>query len=301
MNEPNAIAPLPEENTEFTAQTIDITSWFSTDLSSSGSFDMGIMAAASFGRLLDVLAIPALLIDWSYTVVFANRSCGRLASNLKSIEGLPFASLVPRSANAEKAKTLIRRVFRSRRPQVADGILELDARKIWGRLYFSSVRIGPERFVLLLIEDMTNEKVRLSMSQRQLIQTEAAMSQVNDRLSHELNEHSKTREALRTQKRRFQALSEMVPGGSAIIKNDGSVRQANTKFREFFEMNGEGDSARGFDDVMKWLKALEDPENKSLDPMVLSVESRDGTHKKIRFSASKISDRECIVFCESLE
>jgi PAS domain-containing protein len=302
MNKSDTIANFTEETIEFTGQTIDLTSWFTADLSSSGSFDLGIMAAESFGKLLDVLAIPALLIDWSYTVVFANQSCGRLAANFKSAEGLPFSSLVPRSANAEKAKTLIRKVFRSRRPQVADGILELDARKIWGRLYFRSVRIGPERFVLLLIEDMTNEKTRLLLSQRQLQQTETAVSQADERFRQEMNEHSKTREALRTQKRRFQALSELVPGCTAIIKNDGSIRQANTKFRELFEIDGDGDLAKGLNEVLEWLQGLDHPHKEHLEPRAFSVESGDGTRKEIRCSASRVStSKECMVFCEYLE
>ncbi len=298
MAEYDSNAPLTEDATEFTAQTIDFTSWFNADLSSSGSFDMGIMAAASFGKLLDVLAVPAMLIDWTYTVVFANQSCGRLAANFKSIEGVPFSSLVPRSANAEKAHTLIRKVFRSRRSQVADGILELDARKIWGRLYFRSVRVGPERFVLLLIEDVTKEKTQLLLSQRQLQQSGRLSSQADEKFRQEVNEHGKAREALRTQKQRFEALLKIIPGGSAVIKLDGTIKQANSKFWELFGMQGEeGATAEEFDEVLHWLRSL-DPEKELLEPAILHVGTRNGTPRKIKCSASRVKSGEFMIFCE---
>jgi two-component system, cell cycle sensor histidine kinase and response regulator CckA len=298
MAEYDSNAPLTEETTEFTAQTIDFTSWFNADLSSSGSFDMGIMAAASFGKLLDVLAVPAMLIDWKYTVVFANQSCGRLAANFKSIEGVPFSSLVPRSANSEKAQSLIRKVFRSRRAQVADGILELDARKIWGRLYFRSVRVGQERFVLLLIEDVTNEKTQLLLSQRQLQLSGRLSSQTDEKLRQEINEHGKAREALRTQKQRFEALSEIIPGGSAVIKLDGSIKQANSKFWELLGTPGiDGATAEEFDEVLHWLRSL-DREKELLKPAILHMETRNGTLRKIKCSALRVKTGEFMIFCE---
>ncbi|MBI5252189.1 MAG: PAS domain-containing protein [Desulfomonile tiedjei] len=298
MSESASVTTLTEEATEFTAQTIDITSWFNTDLSTSGSFDMGIMAADYFGKLLDVLAVPALLIDWSYTVVFANQSCGRFAANFKSIEGVPFSSLVPRTANAEKAQTLIRKVFRSRRPQVAEGILELDARKIWGRLYFRSVRVGSERFVLLLIENMTNEKTQLLLSQRQLEKTGKLVVQADDRLRREMNEHGKTREALRTEKQRFEALSELVPGGCAIIKNDGSIKQASSKFRELFNIDGEGEPTCKRQELLEWLRDLDDPQNRTPEATLFHIEAPDGTLRKIKCSASRIKTGQFMLFCE---
>lgn len=296
------------ETSEFATQTIDITSWFNTDLSSSGSFNLGIMAATSFGKLLDVLAVPALLIDWQYTVVFANRSCGRLAENFKSVVGVPFSSLVPRSANAEKAQTLIRRVFRTRRSQVADGILELDAKKIWGRLYFRPVRIGPDRYVLLLIEDLTNEKTQLLLSQRQLQQTFKSLedldklaSHTDQRLRQEVSEHSKTKEALWLEMQRFEALSELIPGCSAIITSDGKIKNANPRFRELFGLNGVGDQPRELQEVQEWLRALEDSQASNLGPALFQIEVPGGTRKQLRCTASRIKPGEFLLFCEDVE
>lgn len=298
MDESSSAASFAEEGAEFTAQTIDITSWFNADLSSSGSFDMGIMAAASFGKLLDVLAVPTLLIDWTYTVVFANQACGRLAANFKCVEGVPFSSLVPRSANAEKAQSLLRKVFRTRRPQVADGILELDARKIWGRLYFRSVRVGPERFVLLVIEDVTNEKTKLLLNQRKLSQAEKLAAQTDERLHREIHEHGKTKDALRNEKRRWEALSDLIPGGCAIIKNDGRVKHANAKCREYFELDGEARLGGRFQEVLDWLCSLENSQETTLEPTLFHIHTSAGTDKKITCSASRTKQGEFILFAE---
>jgi PAS domain-containing protein len=243
VSEIAAETPLSNYSSEFAAQTIDFSEWFDTNLTSSGSFDLGIMAAASFCKLLDVLAIPALLVDWTYSVVFANKSCARVMNNVKSIEGVPFPSLVPRSANAEKAQMLIRKVFRSRRPQVAEGILELEARKIWGRLYFCSVRVGPERYVLVMIEDLTNEKTKLLVTRRELqritqllADLEQKAAKTEERLRREEGENSRLKRKFDLEGERLRILMQMLPGACAIITGEGLILHMNSRFRDSFAL-----------------------------------------------------------------
>lgn len=242
-SEAPAETSLSNYSSEFAAQTIDFSTWFDTNVTSSGSFDLGIMAAASFCKLLDVLAVPTLLVDWTYSVVFANKSCARVMNDIKSIEGVPFPSLVPRSANAEKAQTLIRKVFRSRRPQVAEGILELEARKIWGRLYFCSVRIGSERYVLVIIEDLTNEKTKLLVTRRELQRVsqlltdlEKTAAKTEERLRKEESEHSRTKREFELEGERLKILMQMLPDACAIITGEAHILHMNTQFRETFAL-----------------------------------------------------------------
>jgi hypothetical protein len=243
VSEITAETPLSNYSSEFAAQTIDFSAWFDTNLTSSGSFDLGIMAAASFCKLLDVLAIPTLLVDWTYSVVFANKSCARVMNDIKSVQGVPFPSLVPRSANAEKAQMLVRKVFRSRRPQVAEGILELEARKIWGRLYFCSVRIGPERYVLVMIEDLTNEKTKLLVTRRELqritqllTDLEQKAAKTEERLRREEGEHSRLKRKFDLEGERLRILIQMLPDACAIITGEGLILRMNTRFGETFAL-----------------------------------------------------------------
>ncbi|AFM25382.1 hypothetical protein [Desulfomonile tiedjei] len=243
VNETTAETSLSNYSSEFAAQTIDFSAWFDTNVTSSGSFDLGIMAAASFCKLLDVLAIPTLLVDWTYSVVFANKSCARIMNDIKSIEGVPFHSLVPRSANAEKAQTLIRKVFRSRRPQVAEGILELEARKIWGRLYFCSVRIGSERYVLVMIEDLTNEKTKLLVTRRELQRVsqlltdlEKKATKTEERLRKEEREYSRINKEFDLEGERLAIVMQMLPDACAIVTGEAHILHMNTQFRETFAL-----------------------------------------------------------------
>ena len=65
-------------------QTIDLTSLFTKDLTSTGSFDIssGIWRT-TFGKVLQALPIPVLLIDISYRIILANQAWGRIAENYR--------------------------------------------------------------------------------------------------------------------------------------------------------------------------------------------------------------------------
>jgi two-component system, cell cycle sensor histidine kinase and response regulator CckA len=160
------VAPGLSDAEEFFSKSLELTEWYDSGLSTTGSFDVGIMVASPFGKLLDALPVPAMMIDSSYKVAFANQACGTISNSYKIIQGVPFASLVPRPRNSEKALEVLKKVLLARKSVIAEGILEIDARKVWGRLYFRPIRIGAERYVLLVIADLTKEKTSLLMKHR---------------------------------------------------------------------------------------------------------------------------------------
>ncbi len=226
------------EEEDLCAQSVDLTQWFSTGLTATGSFDLGIVAATQFGKLLDALPIPILMIDGSYMVVFANQACAKISPNYARIQGVPFTTLVPRSRNAEKAQWLLRKVFATRKPQVADGILELEAKKIWGRLHFSAIRIGRERYVLLLIEDLTGEKTQLLLNRRDDSQIRKArqdleklvtkltteLGNTRSKLASEATRHLDTRNALNAREGQDSCLSRICHGTCGRRHQRGSIR-----------------------------------------------------------------------------
>ena len=78
--EPTPSSRSPLEST----QSIDLSSLFTGDVTTSGSFDIrGDIWATTFGRVLQALPIPALMIDDSLHVVAANQAWGDWAFPMK--------------------------------------------------------------------------------------------------------------------------------------------------------------------------------------------------------------------------
>ena len=314
---------VPDE-TELRAQTVDLDDWFCTDLTSSGSFDLGILAVEAFGKLLDALPIPTLLVDGSYALVFTNRACGKISPNYDKLRGVPFATLVPRSRNAEKARLLLRRVFSTRKPHVADGILEFETTKVWGRLHFSSVRIGRDRYVMILIEDLTCERTQLLLNQRDWKQTRRRVEDLErlaagnveelnaaaGRLKKELSLHERTRSSLRDARRKFEALSGQVSFGVAVIDTEGSFHYLNHRFRDLFGWNSESlphgaewfnrllpETEGTHETVSKWLEAISTNDDHSPEPQTFEVILREGNRTSVIFRSVRLRHGDYLVTC----
>lgn len=174
-------------------ETINLNSLFTADLTKSGSFEVKGIHATSFGRLLQAVPIPTLLIDRRGKISFANRSCWSIASNYEELPGVPFHSLFPDPARSRKAAALIETVFKSRKPQVMEALLEFDDAKTWSRMHLRSLRFGQERSILLLIEDLTLE-------QKQLLRTkkyQQKLLEANQQLRKEVLKRKRAEEELK--------------------------------------------------------------------------------------------------------
>jgi hypothetical protein len=147
-------------------ETVDVSGLFADTVSLSGSFDLREFRVSSFGKLLDIIPIPAVLVERSHAIVFANRACKRIADDHTVLVGEPFSSLFPNKSVSGKAHALIDKVFGQRVPLLTEGVLGIEHRRIWGRIHLRSVRIRQERFVLVMIEDITPQKTLLEMSRK---------------------------------------------------------------------------------------------------------------------------------------
>ncbi|MGO9567850.1 MAG: PAS domain-containing protein [Desulfomonilaceae bacterium] len=141
-----------------TEETIDLSAWFAEDVSPSGSFDLRRSRLSSFGKLLQAIPIPTLLVDESSTIAFANRACTRAAGEPGSIEGRRFSALFPNRTDGVQAEELIQKVFHNRIPLVVEGNLGTNGARMLGRIHFRSVRIQKTRMMLVIIEDITPSK-----------------------------------------------------------------------------------------------------------------------------------------------
>ncbi len=252
--------------------SIDLSTLFTPDVYSSGTFDLSAISSSSIGRLLDALPIPVLLIDQWFQVGFVNRACGKISTDYQKIKGAPFANLIPLPTDvgkaqslAQKIQALIERAFATRRPQISEAILEIENNRIWARLHLRSVRIGLERHVLLIIENLTHEKTQLILTRRNDEKYRKANLELGKRIDYlteevhrltkqleiQTNQHMQTLEILNGEQQRGEELWERVPLSLAIVDDDGYIKRINSKFSKTFgyrqdDLDGNYDWIGGF-------------------------------------------------------
>lgn len=146
-------------------QSLDLSGPFTKYVSTSGSFHAGGIGATVLGKLLEALPIPAFLIDRSAYVSFANQACRKIGNHYYTTVGKPFGSLFADRATAEKAEAVLERVLSSGRPRHLVSWLHINEGRMWSRVTLRSVRIGQDRFLLALVEDLTAEKGQLLVEQ----------------------------------------------------------------------------------------------------------------------------------------
>lgn len=245
--------PVPERllGDDLTTQTIDLSSLFDPNVDSSGTFDLGSVGSTSFGRLLDSLPVPAILIDPSNRVVFSNQGCTRLTGDYQDLFGVSFLDLVPRPSDRERAQvlanktlSLLDRVFRTRKPLTAEAILEIHRRRIWTRLHLRAVKISSSRYVLVLIEDVTEEKKQLALNKRrdkesyelqrdlealvEVANSELAMTKT--RLTREIATHMKTQESLKVERQKNDVLARHFDLATAVVSPAGNFQFIDSRF-----------------------------------------------------------------------
>ena len=151
----------PSDDTD----SIEVTT-FAADVTQSGSFDVSQFRTTSFSKLLNALPVPALLIDESHQIIFANRACRKINPDPEKLVGAPVAELPLVSAVSKETESLLKGVFSTRKPQTCEAALGTAESSMWGRLFFRSVRLDKMRLALLIVEDLTFEKKQLLLSRK---------------------------------------------------------------------------------------------------------------------------------------
>jgi len=221
-------------------ETIDLASLLTKDVSTTGSFDIrSEIWTTTFGKVLQALPIPALLIDANYHVIQANQACSKISSTCEMLLDAPFSDLFAESQPCEKVQPLLEEVFASRKTQVAEATLKIAGRKIWARMTFRSLRIMRDRVALCLIEDLTNERKQLQVNERLRLDLErrvkertATLVKANERLQKEINQRRYAEEALRENQDRLKAVLEHLPDLLWMKDSEGVFQLVNEAFAQ---------------------------------------------------------------------
>jgi diguanylate cyclase (GGDEF)-like protein/PAS domain S-box-containing protein len=153
--------PIALELSSDPTETIDLDNLFSKELSSSGSFDVKGLKKTSFAKLLLALPLPAMLVDHSYFITFCNEAWGRITRNYAKLECLAFIDLLADSNEAQAFCSLLATVYEKRKSKIIQAKLVIDDKPIWARMYLRPIRLVKERYILVLVEDLTLERRQL--------------------------------------------------------------------------------------------------------------------------------------------
>ncbi len=211
------------------------------ELSASVVLDFSNIHQTSFGKLLESIPIPVLLIDESCKIIFVNRAWQKVSANYQRILGRPFCSIFTRRSVARAVDSIVEKAFMSRRPLVASTVLEVEESRIYGRVHFRSLRMGGDRALIVLVEDLTAEKKQLILTQKHkealLKAQEELESRVNERTSalrsmnedllREIGFRKEAEHSLEASRASFTSIVEKTGEGILVISPESVVLYAN--------------------------------------------------------------------------
>jgi len=216
-------------------ESIDLDGMVNERLSSSGTFQLSTVEGTAFGKLLDALPILGVLIDLQGDVMFVNEALRKLLIDYSQLIGRPFVSLLPSALAASVNQSHIEKVFETRKPRMSEAMLQIDQSKMWGRFHLRCIRIGHQRLVLNLIEDLTHEKRKMLLNklhQDQLRQARNELARRNEQLKKEIREHKVTTNALRESQAQYRTIVEGFDGLIYICSENRDIEFVNRRLTE---------------------------------------------------------------------
>lgn len=154
----------PNEGNGFeSAETIDLSRWFTKDLTLSGSFNLSGVGNTTLGRLLNAIPVPTGLIGNDYRFTFCNEAWQKLSGETLKMEGKSLLGIFPLPQDAGAVKSTVDKVYKERKSLVQENRILLADRTIWVRLYFRPLRLGDDRVALMTVENLTLEREQIRL------------------------------------------------------------------------------------------------------------------------------------------
>ncbi|MBD3398382.1 PAS domain-containing protein [Candidatus Micrarchaeota archaeon] len=224
------------EDTGNPTETIDLNSLFEPDVSVSGAYDLREVKATSFGKLLEAVPIPSMLLDWDGYVGFSNSACILMAPDPQDLVGLHMTHLVEDEESRVFVEEALEQVCVSRKPKVLEAGLGVDPKRIWARISFRSMRIGKDRSILALVEDLTLERRRILLDKKhkeeleQKVQSRTAeLSRAVSLLKSEIEDRKLAQARSRSAARELRRLIDTANAPIIGIDAGGKINEWNQK------------------------------------------------------------------------
>jgi two-component system cell cycle sensor histidine kinase/response regulator CckA len=244
-----------QQDDDFTG-TINLDTLFARDVTSSGSFDLRGVRTTSLGKLLMALPMPALVVNRAHQIAFANLSWGETRGDSEQLCGRPFSYVFSWADRAARAHAVLEKAFSSRTTQVSEDMLNVGKNQVWGRMHLRSLRMARERFVLVLVEDLTLEKKQILMTrqheeglraardslERRVAERTAQLLKTNQQLKEEIESRRRAEEQVGQSEELYRTLVEDSSDGIFMLKGS-SIAFANARLHEMLGI-GPGGLAR---------------------------------------------------------
>jgi PAS domain S-box-containing protein len=223
-------------------ETIDLNSLFAEDIPDSGSFEIqGEIWASTFGKVIQVMPISVLLIDESLKVMAANKACEKISPEYETILGRPFSQIFANLSDVVRSESLTQEVLSTRKISIWEAMLKIDKHTIWGRLTLRTVRIRNQRFLLVIVEDLSLEKKQSLLDRkyreelaRCVEERTEELKRLNEKLLGEIAERRHSEEALKESERRFRTIFENIDLGVSLIDSAHNIIMINDALGKAF-------------------------------------------------------------------
>jgi PAS domain S-box-containing protein len=256
--------------------TINLDALLARDVTSSGSFDLRGVGATSLGKLLMAMPTPALVVNREHLIAFANLCWTGARDDNEQLYGRPFSHIFSWSDRAASAHSLLEKAFSSRTTQVSEEMLNVGGNEVWGRMHLRSLRMARERFILVLVEDLTLEKKQLLMTrqleeglraardslERRVAQRTAQLLKTNQQLKEEIESRKRAEEQVRQSEELYRTLVEDGSDGIFMLRGNRMVF-ANNRLHEMLGIGPDEPTVRSLwefcrsgdgEDLRQWLE-----------------------------------------------
>ncbi|MEW6113356.1 MAG: PAS domain S-box protein [Thermodesulfobacteriota bacterium] len=266
-------------------ETIDLDQALSSAVTDSGSFDVGMINIQEFTKLFQAIPIPLFLADKTGTVVFMNDSCAKVSDEYMTFKGRPFTDLFARQAVRKGIRAAMAEVFHTRRVRRARALISVRNRAVWGRIHLRPLRMGYERYLLILVEDLTPERTQLLLTIRH-----------QQSLRNEIAQRTRAEDAIRRSELKYRILFDNAPIGIASVNQDGKILFVNPKACEIVGCTEEDLASKTFisfvheEDRHLLLQKKDDGElaNSNGDGCVCRMTAKDASMKWVEMKSVEI-------------